>query len=103
MILRITIASGRVPAALQDPAAWPEPMRREWSGDQGAAAARALAAGPWRDLHAGEMEASGRHELRNRICLAGAMHALGRRAEIVDWVETYVFNSSKCFAVVSCS
>jgi hypothetical protein len=27
------------------------------------------------------------------------MHALGRRTEIVDWVETYVFNSSKCFAV----
>ena len=59
-----TIASGKVPAALRDPAAWPEPMRREW---------------------------------------AGAMHALGRRAEIVDWVETYVFNSSKCFAVFPCS
>jgi hypothetical protein len=37
--------------------------------------------------------------LLNWICLAGAMHALGRRAETVEWVETYVFNSSKCFAV----
>lgn len=50
-----------------------------------------------------DIEAAGQHELLNWICLAGAMHALGRRAEIVDWVETYVFNSSKCFAVFPCS
>ena len=57
----------------------------------------------WRDLGWAEIEAAGQHELLNWICLAGAMHALGRRAEIVDWVETYVFNSSKCFAVFPCS
>jgi len=57
----------------------------------------------WRDLSADAMEASGQHELLNWICLAGAMHALGRRAEIVDWVETHIFNSSKCFAVFPCS
>jgi len=55
--------------------------------------------GRWRDLSQHDMEAAGQHELLNWICLAGAMHELGRRAEIVDWVETYVFNSSKCFAV----
>jgi hypothetical protein len=27
------------------------------------------------------------------------MDALGRRGEIVDWVETHDFNSSKCFAL----
>jgi hypothetical protein len=57
----------------------------------------------WRDLAWHDIEAAGQHELLNWICLAGAMHALGRRAEIVDWVETYVFNSSKCFAVFPCS
>ena len=57
----------------------------------------------WRDLAWHDIETAGQHELLNWICLAGAMHALGRRAEIVDWVETYVFNSSKCFAVFPCS
>lgn len=57
----------------------------------------------WRDLTADGMEASGQHELLNWICLAGAMHALDRRAEIAEWVETYIFNSSKCFAVFPCS
>jgi hypothetical protein len=53
----------------------------------------------WRGLTTAQIEASGQQELLNWVCLAGAMHALGRRGEIVDWVETYVFNSSKCFAV----
>ncbi len=35
----------------------------------------------------------------NWVCLAGAMAELGYKAEIVDYVETYVFNSSKCFAL----
>jgi hypothetical protein len=49
------------------------------------------------DLH--QIEDSGQHEVLNWICLAGAMTELGHRAEVVDYVETYVFNSSKCFAV----
>jgi len=53
----------------------------------------------WRDLSLSQIEESGQQEMLNWICLAGAMHALDRRALIVDWVETYVFNSSKCFAV----
>ncbi len=57
----------------------------------------------WRDLTWPEIEEAGQHELLNWICLAGAMRELGRRAEIVDWVETYIFNSSKCFAVLPCS
>jgi hypothetical protein len=44
------------------------------------------------------MEDSGQHEVLNWICLAGAMSELGQKAEIVDYVETYVFNSAKCFA-----
>jgi hypothetical protein len=53
----------------------------------------------WRALTTAQIEDAGQQELLNWVCLAGAMHALGRRAEVVDWVETWVFNSSKCFAV----
>ena len=27
------------------------------------------------------------------------MHALGREPVIVDYIESYIFNSDKCFAV----
>lgn len=37
-----TPESGRVPAALRDPTAWPEPMRRECSDDRGRRAAALL-------------------------------------------------------------
>lgn len=53
----------------------------------------------WRELTTPELEDAGQHEFLNWICLAGAMHELGRKAEIVDYVESYVFNSDKCFAV----
>lgn len=53
----------------------------------------------WRDLPRAGVENAGQHEFLNWICLAGAIHALGRRAEIVGYVESYVFNSDKCFAV----
>lgn len=51
----------------------------------------------WRELDSAQIRASGQHELRNWICLAGAM--AGRRAEILTYAETYIFNSSKCVAI----
>ena len=42
---------------------------------------------------------SGQHEFLNWVCLAGAMSELGHKADIVDYVETYVFNSEKCLAI----
>lgn len=33
------------------------------------------------------------------MCLAGAMEELGRKAQVIDYVETYVFNSNKCWAL----
>ena len=33
------------------------------------------------------------------MCLAGAMEELDRKAEILDYIETYVFNSEKCLAL----
>ena len=53
----------------------------------------------WRDLTTAQLEDAGQHEFLNWICLAGAMHELGRKAEIVDYVESYIFNSDKCFAI----
>ena len=55
----------------------------------------------WRDLTGKQLEAAGQHELLNWITLAGAMSALGKKAEIVDYTESYVLNSNKCFAVFS--
>lgn len=51
----------------------------------------------WRDMSAEQMQVSGQHEMRNWVCLAGAME--GRDVEVLGYAETYVFNSSKCVAV----
>lgn len=53
----------------------------------------------WRQVTTAQIEAAGQQELLNWMCLAGAMEALDRKAEIVDYVETYIFNSGKCMAV----
>jgi len=55
--------------------------------------------GDWGKLTQEEMEDSGQHEVLNWICLAGAMTELGQKAEVVDYVETHIFNSAKCFAL----
>jgi hypothetical protein len=53
----------------------------------------------WSALTTARIEDAGQQEFLNWICLAGAMHALGRRPQIVDYIESYIFNSDKCFAV----
>lgn len=53
----------------------------------------------WGKLTREAIEDAGQHEVLNWICLAGAMAALERRAQVVDFVESWVFNSSKCFAL----
>jgi hypothetical protein len=52
----------------------------------------------WRGLTTAQIEDAGQHEFLNWVCWAGAMTELGRTATIVDYVESYVFNSDKCFA-----
>jgi hypothetical protein len=51
----------------------------------------------WRNLDPDKLRASGQHEMRNWICLAGAME--GREAQILAYAETYIFNSCKCVAL----
>ena len=46
-----------------------------------------------------QIEAAGQQELLNWVCLAGAMHELEQKIEVIDYLETWVFNSQKCMAV----
>ncbi len=53
----------------------------------------------WRQRTIEETEAAGHHEMLNWHVLAGAMETLGRKPDIIDYVETFIFQSDKCFAV----
>lgn len=52
----------------------------------------------WRQRTTAEYEASGQHELLNWACLLGAMSELDGKPEVIDFVESHVFTSNKCFA-----
>jgi hypothetical protein len=54
--------------------------------------------GKWAQLTNEQIDESGQQEFRNWICLSGAME--GYKAEIIDYMENYIFNSNKCFAVL---
>jgi hypothetical protein len=54
----------------------------------------------WRNATLAQIEDSGQHELLNWFCLAGAMHALGRRRpDYAVFLESWITNSDKVFAV----
>jgi hypothetical protein len=53
----------------------------------------------WRKTPLAAIEASGQQEMLNWFALAGAMEELGRKPDECDFVETWSFNSNKCFAV----
>ena len=52
----------------------------------------------WRNRSLEQIERAGHHELLNWMVLVGAIAELGRKPVIDDWVETYIFQSDKCFA-----
>lgn len=52
----------------------------------------------WRERSIEEVEAAGHHEMLNWHVLAGAMATLDRKPVIADYVETFIFQSDKCFA-----
>lgn len=52
----------------------------------------------WRDTPLAAIEDSGQQELLNWYMLAGAMEALGRVPDECHFIETWAFNSNKCFA-----
>ena len=53
----------------------------------------------WRDLSLAEVENSGQHEILNWMPLVGAMHELGHKPAVCDFLESYVMNSCKCIAL----
>lgn len=53
----------------------------------------------WRARTLDEIEDSGQQEMLNWYMLAGAMEALGRKPDECDFIDTWIFNSNKCFAV----
>jgi len=55
----------------------------------------------WRGISNAQIEDAGQQEMLNWMCLAGAMQELDRKPEIVEFLQTYVFNSSKCLAVMN--
>lgn len=55
--------------------------------------------GIWHRTTLDDIERSGQQEMLNWFCLVGAVEEVGLRREWSTYVETYVFNSNKCFAV----
>lgn len=53
----------------------------------------------WTDTPLGDLTASGQQEVLNWFCLAGAMSELQLGLEWSNFVESYVFNSNKVFAI----
>jgi hypothetical protein len=53
----------------------------------------------WRERPLAAIEDSGQQEVLNWMCLMGGMKELGRRPTETSYVESWIFNSNKCFAV----
>jgi Catalytic LigB subunit of aromatic ring-opening dioxygenase len=51
----------------------------------------------WRNYPASSVEASGQQEILNWMCLAGALAELQRKPAEMEFIDTWIFNSSKCF------
>ncbi len=53
----------------------------------------------WRNYDAAAVEASGQQEILNWMCLTGALAELRRVPRTAEFIDTWIFNSSKCFLV----
>jgi len=53
----------------------------------------------WRNTPLSEIEEHGDQEVLNWMCLTGAMSELGRKPDYTNWIESYIFNSPKAFAI----
>jgi hypothetical protein len=51
----------------------------------------------WGEIPLKQLDDAGQGEVLNWVCLAGAMTELGRQPKSAEFVESWVFNSSKCF------
>ena len=53
----------------------------------------------WERLTNQAVEGAGAQEFKNWICLAGVFPE--RRARVIEYLDTWIFNSQKCFAIFS--
>lgn len=53
----------------------------------------------WKHIPLSQIEDCGQYEMLNWMCLMGAMEALGRQPTYTEFVESWVSNSSKVFAL----
>jgi hypothetical protein len=53
----------------------------------------------WRNYPAASVEDSGQQEILNWMCLAGALSELHRKPKEIEFIDTWIFNSSKCFLI----
>jgi hypothetical protein len=53
----------------------------------------------WRQTPLAAIETSGQQEMLNWFMLAGAMEELGRKPDECEFIDTWSFNSDKCFSV----
>ncbi|MGE0828077.1 MAG: extradiol ring-cleavage dioxygenase [Hyphomonadaceae bacterium] len=53
----------------------------------------------WRNYPANAIEESGQQEVLNWMALAGALKELKRKPKYTSFVDTWIFNSSKCFLI----
>ncbi len=110
-ILKGILQDPGLPDQYRHPESWPEGMRQEYGADEGLSAARRHREGlvaqfrkarqlydTWRKTPLAALEESGQQEVLNWMCLAGAMAEMGRRPDATELIQTYIFNSSKCFA-----
>ncbi len=51
----------------------------------------------WRNAKNQDLEYSGQHEILNWLPVVGAMEALGHTPVVEEYIETYIFNSTKAF------
>jgi hypothetical protein len=51
------------------------------------------------DYPASSVEASGQLEILNWMCLVGALAELQRKPRDTEFIDTWIFNSSKCFLI----
>jgi hypothetical protein len=55
--------------------------------------------GDWRNYSAAAIEESGQQEALNWMCVAGALDQLKRKPRESEFIDTWIFNSSKCFLI----
>jgi len=53
----------------------------------------------WRNYSAEAIDNSGQQEMLNWMCLAGALQELGRTGADTEFIDTWIFNSSKVFLI----